>query len=182
MGARANARILVRDQRLHAGLVAALVMEGYTVQSVGPDEAGGEPEGADEPDLLVIDLRSVQAEVELARHLPSGAIVHVPQPATNAETKIEVGDLVLDPSNHLATRDDHHLSLTATEFSILALLARQPGAVISKTTMLSELRGNNGQSVNVVEVHVSSLRRKLESRGPRIIHTVRGVGYALTPV
>jgi DNA-binding response OmpR family regulator len=169
--------MLVPDKRLQAGLTAALAMEGYVVQPVSEDPSRAEDPDGDGPDLLVIDLRAARAELELVRHLRSPR----PRPRVSA-AQLELGDLVLDPETHLATRRGRHLNLTATEFGILALLARQPGAVIAKSALLRELRGNAEQSVNLVEVHVSSLRRKLEAFGPRIVHTVRGVGYTLRPL
>jgi DNA-binding winged helix-turn-helix (wHTH) protein len=54
--------------------------------------------------------------------------------------------------------------------------------VLSKSQLLTMVWGFDHHNVNVVEVHVSALRRKLEATGPRIIHTVRGAGYALRPI
>jgi DNA-binding winged helix-turn-helix (wHTH) protein len=54
--------------------------------------------------------------------------------------------------------------------------------VLSKSQLLTMVWGFDHHNVNLVEVHVSALRRKLEAAGPRIIHTVRGAGYALRPV
>jgi DNA-binding winged helix-turn-helix (wHTH) protein len=56
------------------------------------------------------------------------------------------------------------------------------GLVLSKTQLLTTVWGFDHHNLNLVEVHVSALRRKLEATGPRIIHTVRGAGYALRPV
>ena len=74
------------------------------------------------------------------------------------------------------------VELTAIEFSLLVALGRHRGAVLSKTQLLTLVWGFDHHDVNLVEVHVSALRRKLEAAGPRIVHTVRGVGYVLRPV
>lgn len=93
--------------------------------------------------------------------------------------KLTVGDLVIDADSHVALRDGHPLALTNIEFSLLTALCRHPGRVFSKTQLLSDVWGYEHFDVNLVEVYISSLRRKLEEHGPRIVHTVRSVGYVL---
>lgn len=92
---------------------------------------------------------------------------------------IRVGDLVVDDAGRTATRADTNLELTKVEFDVLLVMARHPGRVLSKTRLLSDVWGFDGYDVNLVEVAMSGLRRKLERKGPRLIHTVRGVGYVL---
>ena len=93
--------------------------------------------------------------------------------------QLAVGDLVIDADGHQAVRGGHPLSLTNIEFALLLALCRHPGRVFSKTQLLTDVWGYEHFDVNLVEVYVSSLRRKLEEHGPRIIQTVRGVGYVL---
>jgi DNA-binding response OmpR family regulator len=64
---------------------------------------------------------------------------------------------------------------------LLLTFARQPGQVLSKRQLLEQVWGSDVYDENVVEVHISSLRRKVEEHAHRVIHTVRGVGYALRP-
>jgi DNA-binding response OmpR family regulator len=90
---------------------------------------------------------------------------------------IEAGDVVVDEHAGLATRAGSPLELTATELRLLAYLVRQRGLVLSKHQLLTQVWGYDAYDPNVVEVHVSALRRKLEARGPRILETVRGLGY-----
>jgi two-component system, OmpR family, response regulator len=92
---------------------------------------------------------------------------------------LHVGDLVIDEDAHTVTMCGAAVELTVIEFSLLLCLGRSPGRVISKVQLLTEVWGFDHYSLNLVEVHVSALRRKLESHGPRIVHTVRGVGYVL---
>jgi two-component system OmpR family response regulator len=82
---------------------------------------------------------------------------------------------------HLVERNGVFVELTALGFSLLVALGRHRGAVLSKTQLLTIVWGFDHHDVNLVEVHVSALRRKLEVVGPRIVHTVRGVGYVLRP-
>jgi DNA-binding response OmpR family regulator len=96
-------------------------------------------------------------------------------------TILRVGDLVVDIEAHSAARSGRGIDLTHKEFSLLATLARHPGLVLSKIQLLTEVWGFDHYDLNVVEVHVSALRRKLEEHGPRLIHTIRGVGYVLRP-
>jgi DNA-binding response OmpR family regulator len=94
-------------------------------------------------------------------------------------TVLQVSDLLVDIEAHMAVRGGETLDLTHREFSLLAMLARHPGIVLSKLQLLTEVWGFEHYDLNVVEVHISALRRKLEERGPRLIHTVRAVGYVL---
>jgi two-component system, OmpR family, response regulator len=95
-------------------------------------------------------------------------------------TEVAVGDLVIDESARLVTRSGNVISLRNLEFQLLAMFARHPGQVLSKSQLLDAVWGFVLFDVNLVEVHVSHLRRKLEKHGPRVIHTVRGVGYVLS--
>lgn len=92
---------------------------------------------------------------------------------------IAVGDLVLDLGTRDVTVDDTPVQLTPTEFDILAELARRRGTTVSKPRLLAAVWGFEDDDPNLVEVHVSSLRRKLEAVAPRIVHTVRGAGYLI---
>jgi two-component system, OmpR family, response regulator len=91
----------------------------------------------------------------------------------------QVGDIVVDEQRRRVHRDGAELELTRTEFDLLVALGRNPDRVLSKTQLLASVWGFADYDVNVVEVHVSALRRKLEARGPRVISTVRGAGYRL---
>jgi DNA-binding response OmpR family regulator len=94
---------------------------------------------------------------------------------------IEVGDVDVDEQAAMASRAGSPLELTPTELRLLAYLVRQRGLVLSKHQLLTQVWGYDAYDPNVVEVHVSALRRKLEAHGPRILHTVRGLGYRLDP-
>lgn len=97
--------------------------------------------------------------------------------SVNAE--IRVGDVVIDAAAHRASRDGHEIGLTMIEYELLEMLARRAGTVVGKRELLAEIWGFEDFDVNLVEVHVSSLRRKLEAFGPRVIETVRCHGYVI---
>jgi two-component system response regulator MprA len=95
--------------------------------------------------------------------------------------KVAYSDLWLDPSTREAQRGDMPLSLTVTEFNLLHLLLRHPRQVLERRQILDDVWGYDfGGNDNVLEIYISYLRKKLEAGGrPRLIQTVRGVGYVL---
>jgi DNA-binding response OmpR family regulator len=93
---------------------------------------------------------------------------------------VEVGDLVLDPEAATARRGDTLLDLTATEFRLLCFLAQGRDRTLSKGQITTQVWGYDDVAPNLVEVHLSALRRKMEAHGPRLIHTVRGLGYRMS--
>jgi DNA-binding response OmpR family regulator len=100
---------------------------------------------------------------------------------TNGAGPHTVGDIVVDPRRHVATRAGRDLGLTRREFGLLEAFARHPGQVLSRDQLLELVWGySTFVETNVVDVFVGYLRRKLEVGGERrILHTVRGVGWAL---
>jgi two-component system OmpR family response regulator len=95
-------------------------------------------------------------------------------------TRLGVGDLELDEDSHEVKRDGILIALTPTEFRLLRFLMLNAGRVLSKGQILDHVWGHNpvGEG-NVVEPCVSYLRRKVDQAEPRLIHTIRGVGYIL---
>lgn len=94
---------------------------------------------------------------------------------------VQVHDVVVDEAAYLAWRGEHALHLTPIEFRLLVGLAHNVGVVLSKRELLGLVWGFDDFDVNLVEVHVSALRRKLEVFGPRLIQTVRSHGYVIRP-
>ncbi|MEU0882937.1 response regulator transcription factor [Lentzea sp. NPDC005914] len=92
---------------------------------------------------------------------------------------VQVGDLVVDADAGVVMRADQAIELTATELRLLVYLAAQRGRVVSKTQILTAVWGYEDYDPNLVEVHISAVRRKLEEHGGRLVHTVRGLGYVL---
>jgi two-component system response regulator MprA len=94
---------------------------------------------------------------------------------------LSYADLTLDPTTREVRRGDRSISLTRTEFSLLELFLRHPRQVLERSQILEEVWGFDfPTSANSLEVYVGYLRRKTEaSDEPRLLHTVRGVGYVL---
>lgn len=94
---------------------------------------------------------------------------------------LECGDLVVDEGARSVTRAGSPVSLTTTEFKMLGVLVRNRMRVVPKGQLLGQVWGYDADD-HLVEVHMSSLRHKLEAYGPRMIQTIRGVGYVLRSV
>ena len=97
------------------------------------------------------------------------------------DTTLRFDDLELDPVAHEARRGGRTLELTRTEFLLLELLMNHPRQVLTRGTIFERVWGYDfGPASNSLEVYIGYLRRKTELEGePRVLHTVRGVGYVL---
>jgi two-component system response regulator MprA len=97
------------------------------------------------------------------------------------ENELTFGDLRLDARTREVWRGDRPLRLTRTEFSILEVFLRHPRQVLTRTALFEHVWGFDfGETSNSIHVYLGYLRRKLESEGePRVLHTVRGVGFVL---
>ena len=91
---------------------------------------------------------------------------------TAVDNCVRLADLVIDPDAALVTKGGEPVEVTPTEFRLLQTLAENAGKVLSKVQLIEG-------DANIVETYVSYLRKKLEVRGPKLIHTVRGFGYTL---
>jgi two-component system OmpR family response regulator len=155
--------------RLRAARDVAIVF--LTARDGLDDRLAGFELGADDylvkPFALEELLARVRAVLRRAGRLPA---------------PLEAGDVVIDEAAAVATRGGRPLPLTPTELRLLAFLVRHRGQVLSKYQLLSQVWGYEAYDPNLVEVHTSALRRKLEDGGgARLIHTVRGIGYRLGP-
>ncbi len=99
----------------------------------------------------------------------------------DVSTLVKAGDLVVDPASRIATRNGRAIELTKTEFDLLHLLALAPGVVHTRERIYDEIWGIDFETTsNSLDVYIGYLRRKTEAGGePRIVQTVRGVGYVL---
>ena len=146
--------------------------------------------------LPVIMLTAADTVAERLEGFSSGADDYIVKPFSVAEllARIEAvlrrtgrltsavrqfADVIIDDSARTVLRAGQELELTRTEFDLLTVMAKHPGQVLSKVQLLTQVWGFDAYDVNLVEVHMSSLRRKLEAHGPRLVQTVRGVGYVL---
>jgi two-component system, OmpR family, response regulator MprA len=94
---------------------------------------------------------------------------------------LRFADLVLDPGTREVTRGGERIELTRTEFSLLELFMLNPRQVLTRSLIFERVWGYDfGFASNSLDVYIGYLRRKTEAGGkPRLIHTARGVGYAL---
>jgi DNA-binding response OmpR family regulator len=96
-------------------------------------------------------------------------------------TELQIADLMLDPATHNVKRGDHTLSLTKTEFTLLELLMRNAGRVITRDRAIDAVWGHTRDvESNTLDVFMRQLRGKVEPPGTgKLIRTVRGIGYTL---
>jgi len=97
------------------------------------------------------------------------------------DSTLRFADVVLDPATREVHRAERRLQLTRTEFNLLELFLRNPRQVLTRSQIYERVWGYDfGATSNALWVYIGYLRRKLEEGGePRLLHTVRGVGYAL---
>jgi DNA-binding response OmpR family regulator len=152
-----------------AGFRNSILM--LTAMDQPEDEIEGLSEGADDYLGKPFDLEvlAARAHALLRRN------------AVRAPRELTAGDLRLDPGRRAAWRGAEPLSLTSREFTILELLLRTPGAVVSREDILEQAWGEREEPMsNTIDVLVGRLRRKLDRPGqPSRIETVRGMGYRL---
>ena len=99
---------------------------------------------------------------------------------SRAETQLVVGDLTMDEDAREVRRGGDLVELTATEFELLRFLMRNPRRVLSKAQILDRVWNYDfGGQAHVVELYISYLRKKIDADREPLLHTVRGVGYAL---
>ena len=101
---------------------------------------------------------------------------------SHEDPEIRVDDLVLNEETYEVFRGDNRVELTATEFELLRYLMRNPKRVLSKAQILDRVWSYDfGGRSSIVEIYISYLRKKIDTLGPALIHTVRGVGYVIRP-
>jgi two-component system response regulator MprA len=156
-------------RRLRAGSEVPILM--LTARDAIDARVGGLDSGADDYLVKPFAYEELLARVRsLLRRHGQGSV-----------ERLSVADLVVEPDAHDARRGDRRLTLSALEFSLLEHFARHPRVVLTRERLLDAVWGFESDSVsNVVDVYVGYLRREMESGGePRLLHTVRGVGYVL---
>jgi two-component system response regulator MprA len=155
-----------RTLRGHDDPVPILVV---TARDAVDDRVEGLDAGADDYLVKPFAVEELRARVRaLLRRVGAGDGV------------LRVADVSLDPATREAYRGERKLHLTRTEFNLLELFLRNPRQVLTRSQIYQRVWGYDfGATSNALWVYVGYLRRKLEENGePRLLHTVRGVGYA----
>ncbi|MEV5985490.1 response regulator transcription factor [Streptomyces sp. NPDC052051] len=95
-------------------------------------------------------------------------------------TRVTVGDLVLEPDSHHVARSGKTVRLSPTEFRLLHFLVVNAERTMTKSQILQSVwEYDFGGDPSILDTYISYLRRKVDSQGPKLIHTVRGVGYVI---
>lgn len=168
---------VVKQIRARGDDIPVLVLTARTQIS---DRVAGLDAGADDYLPKPFALPELLARVRaLLRRIQLDATVDTDVLPDGEVYKIE--DLVVDPTAYRATRNGRHCNLTRTEFALLEVLARNAGKVVPRDMLLEKVWGWISPTLsNGLDVYIGYLRRKLEENGePRLVQTVRGVGYVL---
>jgi two-component system response regulator MprA len=143
-----------------------------TARDAVDDRVTGLDVGADDYLVKPFALRELQARLRaLLRRTGEGS----------GDEVLRFADLELDPVAHEVQRGERKIELTKTEFLLLELFLRHPKQVLTRSQIFEQVWGYDfGPTSNALGVYMGYLRRKTEAGGePRLLHTVRGVGYIL---
>jgi two-component system response regulator MprA len=143
-----------------------------TARDAIDDRVAGLDAGADDYLVKPFALKELKARLR--------ALLRRTGPAAGGG-ELRLGDLVLDPVGYEVRRGERKIELSRTEFHLLALFLEHPRQVLTRSQIFERVWGYDfGAGSNALGVYVGYLRRKTEAGGePRLLHTVRGVGYVL---
>ncbi len=146
-----------------------------TARDSTEDKVRGLTVGGDDYVTKPFSLEEVIARI---RALLRRAGTLTPAPST----MLSVGDIDMDEDRHEVLKAGEPVNLSPTEYNLLRLFMRNPDRVLSKAVILDQVWDYDfGGDASIVESYVSYLRRKVDTSEPRMIQTVRGVGYSLRP-
>ncbi len=162
--------LVVCRQIREAELQVPILM--LTAKDAIPDRVAGLETGADDYLVKPFAFEELLARIRalLRRRAP-----------IESDAPIEFADLTLSPATRMAERDGRTIELTAKEYDLLELFMRHPNQVLTRDQIYDRIWGYDfGGESNIIEVYIRYLRSKLEANGEhRLLHTIRGVGYAL---
>jgi two-component system OmpR family response regulator len=154
---------------------------------------------AEHADVPILFLSARDATADKVRGLTAGGDDYVTKPfsleeliarlrnilrrtgqAQSSSSRLRFADLELDEDTFEVTRDGRAIELTATEFRLLRYLMTNPRRVLTRAQLLDHVWSYDfGGDARVLETYISYLRKKVDAKGPALLHTVRGVGYVL---
>jgi DNA-binding response OmpR family regulator len=157
-------------RRIRAASDVPIIM--LTARDAVPDRVAGLEAGADDYLIKPFAFEELLARIRVQLRR---------RQREDTATVLRYGPLTMDLAAHEVAIGDRRVDLTAKEYDLLELFMRHPQQVMTRDVIYDRVWGYNfGGESNIIEVYVRYLRQKLEARGePRLIHTVRGVGYIL---
>ncbi len=159
---------LLREFRHHQGKTPVLLL---TVRAAIEDKVLGLDTGADDYLTKPFSFQELLARIRalLRRRVEA------------SPPRLQVADLSLDPARRLVTRGTERIDLSSKEFALLDYFMRNPGRVLTRTMIAEHVWDYDFDPMsNIIDVYVNYLRKKIDTnREPKLIHTVRGVGYVL---
>jgi DNA-binding response OmpR family regulator len=154
----------LREEGQHAAVLL------LTARGAVEDRVFGLDVGADDYVVKPFAMAELCARVRALTRRPPGM----------RGSELRIADLVINPLRHEARRAGQRLDLTAREFTLLAFLARRAGEVLRREEIIDAVWGEDAELYgNVIDRCIHHLRTKTERHGPRLIETVRSVGYIL---
>jgi two-component system, OmpR family, response regulator len=159
---------IVRRMRLDGRKVPVLFL---TARDAVDDKVRGLTLGGDDYVTKPFSLEEVMARIQ---------VILRRQDAATKDSKLALADLEMDDDAHVVRRAGEVIDLSPTEYNLLRFLLLNTGRVLSRNQILDHVwQYDFGGHATVVETYISYLRKKIDSLGPPLIHTVRGVGYSL---
>jgi DNA-binding response OmpR family regulator len=165
-----------REVRRHSSVPIIML----TARGDETDRVVGLELGADDYVVKPFSARELVARIRAVLRRVPDAVPAAGAPVTSGEPALQVGGVTVDGAMRRATLDGAEIALTRREFDLLALLVRNAGTVLTRERVMDEVWDTNWfGSTKTLDVHVSSLRRKLgdDAVDSRYLHTVRGVGF-----
>ena len=145
-----------------------------TARDATEDKVAGLTIGGDDYVTKPFSLEELVARVRAVLRRTSGG--------QDQSGRLQIADLEMDEDSHQVWRAGQAVELTATEFKLLRYLMMNARRVLSKAQILDHVWNYDfGGDGSIVETYISYLRKKVDAYEPRLIHTVRGVGYTLRP-
>jgi two-component system response regulator MprA len=158
---------IARHLRATGNLTPILML---TARDAVDERVAGLEAGADDYVVKPFALKELNARLRaLLRRVDASA------------AELRYAELRMEPSTHKLWRGERRIELSRTEYALMEMFIRRPGQVLTRSSIFERVWGYDfGATSNALGVYVGYLRRKLESEGePRLLHTVRGVGYVL---